>query len=120
MRALMAKSGAVPVPSPALRLDHTGARWALELAEGLSVHLPNLCFSSCMPVQQNGQQPEPSLHPRFCLKSCAAKFLILPRMCNGPRISANKRENAKKSKPADALGEAKSSDDLDGSQEPAF
>ena len=40
-------------------------------------------------------------------------------MCNGPRISANKRENAKKSKPADALGEAKSSDDLDGSQEPA-
>ena len=41
-------------------------------------------------------------------------------MCNRPRISANKRENAKKSKPADALGEAKSSDDLaDGSQEPA-
>ena len=61
-----------------------------------------------------------TLHLRFCLESCAANFVILPPVCNGPRKSANKKENAKKSKPADALGEAKSSDDLaDGSQEPA-
>ena len=47
-------------------------------------------------------------------------YVILPPVCNGPRKSANKKENAKKSKPADALGKAKSSDDLaDGSQEPA-